>query len=93
MQLKHKWLSDDEDANADIAASEDSEEKRKARLSKQGQGMKKTHSCQNVQKPDFDNVIQKKRANVRNSIHAKHSKQASTMFNATSRSPQEKSMR
>ena len=42
VELKHKWLSDEEDARADIAASpaasEDSEEKRKTFSRKQSQG-------------------------------------------------------
>ena len=63
--MKHKWLSDDDDAKADIEVSEDSEEKRRTLLKKQNQGLKKTMSCRNVQKPEFDSVIHKKRANVR----------------------------
>ena len=36
--LNHKWLSDDEDARADIEASDESEEKRRSLIKEESQG-------------------------------------------------------
>ena len=36
--LNHRWLSDDEDARADIEASDESEEKRRSLIKEESQG-------------------------------------------------------